>query len=241
MVNTARVHEQIEDARRALFEPQLAALGLSEESIRAQTVDQLEESLAKINELVANPGSIGRTTIKVSASGTAVIASAVEAHMEIGALPLLLDRKSKILERLKALKPVEQLNDLRAVVEDVGEPAVRERIERALNDLQQQTNGLAEQIRETELSRQRATTDELEAIKLERFERRARVWQAFLERESVATIVGAVILVVLTGTLVVAMFLGTAPADVLSNAFLLILGYFFGQSTRRSRPDSQSE
>ena len=62
---------------------------------------------------------------------------------------------------------------------------------------------------------------------------RSEVWRSFLERESVATIVGAILLVTLTVTLVTAMFIGTAASDVVSSSFLLILGYFFGQTASR--------
>jgi hypothetical protein len=36
----------------------------------------------------------------------------------------------------------------------------------------------------------------------------------------------------------VAMFVGTEPTEVVTSAFLLILGYFFGQATGRRRSDS---
>jgi uncharacterized membrane protein len=46
-----------------------------------------------------------------------------------------------------------------------------------------------------------------------------------------ATLIGAVLLVVLTVVLVIAMFTRTTVPELISNAFLIILGYFFGQAS----------
>jgi hypothetical protein len=64
-------------------------------------------------------------------------------------------------------------------------------------------------------------------------ERRTAIRQSWLARESIASIVGAILLLLLAGTLIVAMFTGTTVVDVIANSFLLILGYFFGQSVGR--------
>ena len=69
-------------------------------------------------------------------------------------------------------------------------------------------------------------------------ERRFQAWRAFLERESIAAIVGAFLLVVLAGALIVAMFANVPIADIISNAFLLILGYFFGQSVSQAKREA---
>jgi hypothetical protein len=53
--------------------------------------------------------------------------------------------------------------------------------------------------------------------------------------------VGAALLVVLAATIIVAMFMKIEVSTLLSNSFLIILGYFFGQSTeRRSGRESLS-
>jgi hypothetical protein len=81
-------------------------------------------------------------------------------------------------------------------------------------------------------------------LNAELFERRLRAWTGFFARESMATYVGALLLVVLTLVQVTSMFLGNSyKSEIINNAFLLILGYFFGQSagrtaTRQSGQDS---
>ena len=83
---------------------------------------------------------------------------------------------------------------------------------------------------------------EREKLKAELFERRSRVWLSFIERESVATIIGSLLLVLLSCSLVTAMFIDVEPSDIINNGFLVLLGYFFGQITSRAinRRDTQN-
>lgn len=62
------------------------------------------------------------------------------------------------------------------------------------------------------------------------YERRWRVWKAFLERPSAATLLGAFLLVGMFVYIALVTTLGSGPVpSLVGNAFLLILGYFFGQ------------
>ena len=86
------------------FEPQLKRLGLSVELIDLQDLDQLNLSLLKVNDAISHPESFGTLKIMISADAGLVLAKAPqEAHMEIGILPLLLERKSLILNRIRTL------------------------------------------------------------------------------------------------------------------------------------------
>ena len=65
----------------------------------------------------------------------------------------------------------------------------------------------------------------------------ANILSQFLQKEFVATIVGASMLILLILINAVAMYKGFPTSDaskVLENAFLLILGYFFGQTASKS-------
>jgi hypothetical protein len=135
--------------------------------------------------------------------------------MEIGILPLLLERKSLILSRTKSLvgeRRIESLNDLVATVAD---PELRAKIESELSVIAAQSRRLAEQEstvaqaqseqiakREEALAKAKAEADLLE--------RRLRAWTGFFAKESMATYVGAFLLIVLTFVQVAAMFLGGA-------------------------------
>jgi hypothetical protein len=131
-------------------------------------------------------------------------------------------------------------------VEKVGDDELREQLQQEIRDLNAQAQSLHAQEEQTkaafaeEQSRQQAAF-EIEAkrfdIEIKRFKERSRVYRSFLERESVATIIGALLLLILGATHIIAMFTGTATSDILNNSFLIILGYFFGQTvSKRAEP-----
>lgn len=74
-------------------------------------------------------------------------------------------------------------------------------------------------------------------IKLEAEERRAKTkleyLEKFLERESVATLIGSLLLLIITVVLLIGMFTGKIESKIIENGFLVLLGYFFGQTISR--------
>ena len=156
--------------------------------------------------------------------------------MEVNILPILLERKSLILQRLSALQPQEQLSDLRAAGRQVlsttrsFEIFLIDNIDKSGEKAKVDAEKLMEEAETTLAQRER-----MMKLEVELQERRSAIWLSFLQRESVASIIGALLLLALGIALIVAMFIHTAPTDVVMNAFLLILGYFFGQATSRQR------
>jgi len=223
------------------FEPQLARIGLSVEQIENQILDELNQSLIKVNDCISHPEGFGTLRIKINASaGLILVQAQQEAHLEVGILPILLERKSLILMRIKILagdKKVEELNNL---VASVSDQELREKIKSELTMIADQSRRLAEQESAVNLAQaeQIAKRDEaLTKLRAELFERRLRAWTGFFARESMATYIGAFILILLTFVQIFAMFSEkTDTSEIINNAFLLILGYFFGQGVARTPP-----
>ncbi|MCH7583392.1 MAG: hypothetical protein IIC72_12270 [Acidobacteria bacterium] len=130
-----------------------------------------------------------------------------------------------------------------------------ERLEKDRNE----ANALSDQRRlnrELEIQRLQAEIEENKSrFDLEREETRAelklvaektraqiknRRWQTLLGRDSIAAIVGGLILIGFATAAIVAMFTDTEMTDVVQNSFLLILGYFFGAAVAR-RPGGASD
>jgi uncharacterized protein Smg (DUF494 family) len=112
------------DATRKHFEPYLERIGFSAEQIEHQTLEELEASLSNVNDAIQHPESFGSISLSFQVSQgrlVSVITGPSEAQMSIGALPLLLERKSMILRRIAILRPQAQLSDLKRVVADVVE------------------------------------------------------------------------------------------------------------------------
>jgi hypothetical protein len=85
----------------------------------------------------------------------------------------------------------------------------------------------------SETERARQTEHSAELVKVKLMERRWKIWEKLLARDSVATAVGAFLLVSMPFIIFLAMIFGWAVPEVLQNAFLIILGYFFGQTASK--------
>ncbi|MEV6287114.1 hypothetical protein [Kribbella sp. NPDC051770] len=223
---------------RHALETHLRREGLSLAQISRQTSDELEVSLNKINRLL--DGSKAQFDLLMRDEDMASILPAwndVDRH-EVQRVfrSGLLHRKSLILKRLQELRPAEQIRDIReAIAARVSDTAVRESllqvVDDAESDQKKEQERLASEEREVQQEERR------QKLQMDMFERRTAVYHTFLERESIASIVGAVLLLLLAISLIVSMFVGTAATEVVSNSFLLVLGYFFGQGVARRERD----
>jgi hypothetical protein len=179
---------------RANFEPQLERLGLSVGQIEKQSLDELNQSLIKVNDAISHPDNFGTLKLKFDARGNFLLTPSAEAHLEIGVLPLLLERKSLILSRIKSLvgeRRIESLNDLVATVAD---SELRSKIENELSLIAEQSRSLADQesaVAQAQAEQIAKRDEALAKLRAELFERRLRAWTGFLARESMATYVGA--------------------------------------------------
>jgi membrane-bound ClpP family serine protease len=147
--------------------------------------------------------------------------------------------------RLKKIAYFEEVESLKNLETQVSEPARTKIIrkmesdKRELNELRHRAwevddqQGQAKQKVKCDLMRMEAERKQLE--------QRAKVWQSLLARELVASVVGSILLLVLTLALIVAMFMGIPTTEIIGNAFLVLLGYFFGHRVSRKsggpRPD----
>ena len=75
-----------------------------------------------------------------------------EAHIEVGILPILLERKKLILERILLLKGEEKVESIRDLVERVGEEDIRSNLLEQINQLEAEAERWKEQSREVENS-----------------------------------------------------------------------------------------
>jgi hypothetical protein len=72
------------------------------------------------------------------------------------------------------------------------------------------------------------------SMEVERSRSSANFLNQLIQKEVVATLIGAVLLLMLIIIFAKAMISGIPTSDILNNAFLLILGYFFGQTTSKA-------
>lgn len=228
---------------KEFYEPQLRLLGLSLSQIEGQSLVELEQSLERVNDCIRNPDSFG--IFKIESKVTiSLVGATTNGSFQVGVLPTLLEIKKVIIERIKFLKGEEKVENLRDLIKNIDNDSLRSKLESEIDELESDSKRLqieTNEVNEAQIQAQIKAQSELSRLRMELFERRSKVWLSFLERESVATIVGAFLLTIITFTHIVAIFTKVPTSDILNNSFLVILGYFFGQSVARANNDKSDK
>jgi ferric-dicitrate binding protein FerR (iron transport regulator) len=103
-------------------------------------------------------------------------------------------------------KKIDSLNDLVATIAD---PALRAKFESELAAVAEHSRHLVEQeaaVAQAQAEQLSKRDEALAKLRAELFERRLRAWTGFFARESMATYIGALLLIILTVVQIVAMF-----------------------------------
>ncbi|MFD8509830.1 hypothetical protein ACFV27_01590 [Streptomyces antimycoticus] len=161
------MYEQLEQGTSDFFEPSLKKLGLTVEQIRGQSLEQLEVSLETVNDALRHPDSFGLMKVTANARAGAVVlaAATTEAHLEVGIVPILLERKGLILSCIKALQPAAQIERFRAEVEEkVGDPAIREQLLKALEEHAAMQKELSSRLEKESVEAASALIDETASV-----------------------------------------------------------------------------
>lgn len=123
-----------------------------------------------------------------------------------------------------------------AEIQHVAESAIHDSVARQMvADQIQRAQQVVARASVTEDARDAALEVELQKVVRDLRERRSKMRWSLLQREPIAVLLGAFLLVGFSIVMVVAMFTETEVPDVVMNMILLILGFFFGQSTAGGR------
>ncbi|WP_406637950.1 hypothetical protein [Amycolatopsis sp. WGS_07] len=211
--------------------------GLDISALQTQSVDELRSSLVRLDAVIVRQRkklALHKEALAAE-NGTKACADTlrkVNAHRS--ALKLSLERREQILELINGLTVGQEIGKLRNAVSGVDDAGTKEEFHRLLGEFESKTGEIDGELKET--SRKIAEVEAAAmASEIDKYERKAKVWQNFLAKESVATYVGAAILLIMCLAVVAAMFAAVEINQVLSSAFLLVLGYFFGQSTGKKQ------
>lgn len=108
-----------------------------------------------------------------------------------------------------------------------------------LEELAKAKMNVRDEIEATEVERERMR------IQLEAEERRMKnkfhLFEYFIARESAASIIGSVLLLLIAIALLIGMFIGRVDNKIIENCFLVLLGYFFGQSVQSKSVNRHTE
>jgi hypothetical protein len=132
-----------EEAKRC-FEVQLEPLGLSEAQIATQGIVELEDSLVRVDDALRHPESFGVLRLSVSGNTLAYIVKATtESHVEIGVVPLLLERKKQIIDRLRSLRSQRPIRTIADLIDSLADAGLREQLRTELEATRQSSHSIA--------------------------------------------------------------------------------------------------
>ena len=165
--------------------------------------------------------------------------SSAQAEAQLGILPILLERKKLILDRIRLLGGEEIIEKMTSKAEEQDETALKQEMVKLSSEMEKlrQQSEETEQKRQVALQSALAASDEMARRKEEReaFKEKWEIWRSFLEKESVSTIIGAFLLIIITLAQIIASFTHITTSQILDNGFLVILGYFFGQTVAKAQ------
>jgi hypothetical protein len=250
-IKKSNIKLEIIEKARDYFDILLKPLKLTEEEIQKQTLEELKVSLDKINEAIQHPESFGTINLEINSSGSIfIVKSTSEAQFDIGILPILLERKQLILQRIRLLEGEKKIGCIHELIDQVPDEELKSNLQIGFEELNNSSSSLQNELTDTENKRMEERINfqermfklyaECNKIDMDRTERKAKVTQSYLEKESVATLIGGVLLIIIIFSLIYGMIFNIPSTDILNNALLLIMGYFFGQSASKSKNSQKS-
>lgn len=144
----------------------------------------------------------------------------------------LADIRKELQAGLRNTTARRELDQIRQVAESaIHDPVARQMVATQI----QRAQDVVATSSVTEDARDAALETELQNVVRDLNERRARMRWSLFQREPIAVLIGAVLLVGFSLVMVVAMFTDTQVPEIVMNMILLILGFFFGQSAANGR------
>ena len=219
-----RIKNSISGIERELLFPSgesTLPIGFFENSLKEFTIDQLKIGVECIENYIEKERNRFRREL-----------------FKDSQYSILIEKKELLLKRMAELKNQEadrSISHIKDVVKVIEDEETRSSIISMIKDLESviiEKNQIARSAVDIEEER------ELMLIKLEAEERRAetklKFIKRFLAKESVATITGSFLLIIITLVLLFGMFQGVIESKIIENGFLVLLGYFFGQTVTRT-------
>jgi len=149
----------------------------------------------------------------------------------------LINRKKEIFELIKRKETEKHFKAINELASSISQDDLKRDITIQLNELKEKEKQYEEE--EKEIDEEAKNFDrekkeiEIKKDRLDLFDKKSQIWLRILARESIASILGAIILFVMTISLIIAMFAEVQITNIVESAFLLILGYFFGQAVSK--------
>ena len=205
----------------------LMALGLSKDQISRQDIKELNKSLRQIDGYIADPESFLKQECVDSVDS--------KTDFKLNVLPILLERRMFVLETYNELVNKMKNHDWGRVIEKISDAKVKSYIEKILNDLQIKNSILKQEYKKIEKLRLNVYSEQqkFSSMLKQSNKIKSKNPEYSRSREPVTTIIMGALLILIAFLIAVASFVKISVPDILNSAFLIILGFFFGQGIGR--------
>ena len=209
------------------IDSRLKDLGLAKDQISQQNLKELNQSLHRIDSCIVRPGSFLMQEFEDT------INSVTDFKLKI--LPILLERRMFVLENIDDLVSSTKIFNLRNLAGRISDMSVKSSMDKSLDDLQKKDSILKKEYQKLEKLRLNIYSEQqrLSSIAKELTERKNKTPKYFQSRESRTTLIMGILLILITSLTAIAPFVNIQVPDILNSAFLIILGFFFGQTIGR--------
>lgn len=194
--------------------------GLCVRQLKDVDLTTLNEKLSEITSLITNPEQAGIKEIVYEHQYHNAAAGKNEKYIyKYDIAGKLAERKSFIGDLIKEKSVQNNLDQLITLSKSITDPDLRDNFEKKINESVYQLKLLSDE------KQQPKTIDD----KIRLMQTKNLVVKSFLERETMASVIGAALLILLIISLIVCQFTGIKANDYLISPFNIILGYFFAQ------------
>lgn len=151
----------------------------------------------------------------------------------------LIEKKREIIDLIREKEEEQKIESISELIKTIPEKDIQQKIKQELKELGEQSNKFKIEDKKLDAEEEKFKSEqrqlELQQSKLEIFDKKSQVWLRIFGKESIASILGGFLLLVMSISFIAAMFTGTEVSNIVESAFLLILGYFFGQSVKNDK------
>lgn len=197
--------------------------GLSSDDLANASIDDLDDRLRLVRRMRIDAKFANGEWAKFPRSELADV------------MDWLRGRERMIESLLQARAQEERLAAVKVEVDKtIPEPEARHDIDAALSEAKAENEKLIRELRD------RDDEEARDRKRLENWRTKMEMRIAMVQREPAAVLLGGGLAVAIALVMMVGMFMHTEAPTVLVNAFLLILGFFFGQNTGGGKGASNS-
>ncbi len=151
----------------------------------------------------------------------------------------LINKKKQILDIINTKKTETKIESISELINTIPDQDTRKELNQQFKELEEQASRAKIEREQLDKQEEQFNSEkqelELTKDKLDIFDKRSKIWLRIFGRESIASILGGFLLLIMTSCFLIAMFTGTEISNVIESAFFLILGYFFGQSVKNEK------